>query len=55
MHTNENSRLPYAGHTDEELLRMTYVKDELTELEMELAHRLDRAMDTIKDLEEETA
>ena len=55
MHTNENDYLPYAGYTDEELLRMTHVKRDLTDLETELAHRLDRAMDTIKDLEEEAA
>ena len=55
MSTNDKNYLPYAGYTDEELLRMTYVKDGLTDLERELVHRLDRAMDTIKDLEEEAA
>lgn len=49
----KNQYLPYAGYTDEELLRTLYVMDKLTALERELAHRLDRSLDTIKDLEEE--
>lgn len=48
-----NQYLPYAGYTDEELLRTLYVMDKLTAIETELMHRLDRARDTIKDLEEE--
>lgn len=49
----ENRYLPYAGYTDEELLRTLYVMEKLTALETELMHRLDRAREVILDLEEE--
>jgi hypothetical protein len=37
--------LPYAHLTNEELLRLVLDKEDLTELEQELSHRLDILMD----------
>jgi len=45
--------LPFANYTDEEVLRTLLTQDTLSDLELELAHRLERATDRIAELEEE--
>lgn len=43
------SILPFAHLTDDELLNETYCRGGLTELELELAQRLERALEQIQD------
>lgn len=47
--------LPFASYTDEELLSLLLTKDSLTDMELELSHRLERALETISELEEEVS
>lgn len=48
-----NSYLPYSGYTDEELCRALYTRDDLTDLELELSHRLEKVLDFVRDMEED--
>jgi hypothetical protein len=44
--------LPFAHYTDEELLSLLLTKDSLTDMELELSHRLEAALETIAELED---
>jgi hypothetical protein len=47
------SYLPFASYTDQEVLRTLLTMDGLTDLELELAHRLEKALDLVAELEDE--
>lgn len=51
MSSAENSNLDHL--TDKELVRNLLARSDLTPLEMKLAERLDRALDTIEEQDEE--
>lgn len=44
--------LPYAHLTDRELASLVLTKGDLTQLEQELFHRLERALEQIEDLKD---
>lgn len=45
--------LPFASYTDKELVSLLLTKDDLTELELELSHRLEKLMDEVAEYEDD--
>lgn len=48
-----NNTARYSHLTDDELLTEVYVNNDVTDMELELSHRLERAVDRIIELEDE--
>jgi hypothetical protein len=49
----DNNTARYSHLTDDELLTEVYVNNDVTDMELELSHRLERAVDRIIELEDE--
>ena len=55
LFTGKNNKtmtlLPFASYTDDELIRVCLVKNDISDLELELVHRLERAKEELVERE----